>query len=332
MDKVDIASADLNLLVALRALIRTRHITRAAESVGITQPAMSRSLNRLRALFGDPLLVRGKHGYELTARAEGLAYRLETCLGGIEEILAPEGFDPATAQGTVNFCTTDFGALFYIPYLAEMLHSLAPHLDVGVKNWDGNALQLIEDGEVDVGLGIMEESPAHIRLRRMGTDRLVCVVREDHPILRQSLTLSRYCDLDHVDVPSYLSAVHDIDRNLARLNLRRRIAVQLPYFVSAVNTVSQADFITTLPKMFAETLRDTMGLKVALLPLPLDLPPIHYSILWHERVHHDPAHRWLRNMMVTGFGQRFTGMVKVFENVVDLPGWRRPGLDTEQDD
>src|SRR5690625_5544178 len=130
MEKSMLARADLNPLVALRALLRTRHVTQAAAQVGITQPAMSRSLHRLRELFNDPLLVRGRRGYELTPRAEALAPLLESTLKDLEQLLQPMQFDPAEARGTLTLCTTDFGSLYYIPYFLELLRSRAPGIDV----------------------------------------------------------------------------------------------------------------------------------------------------------------------------------------------------------
>lgn len=318
MEKVDLSQTDLNLLVALRALIRTRHVTRAAELVGITQPAMSRALTRLRSLFNDPLLVRGRQGYELTARAEALIPTLESSLGAIEDILQPAHFDPASASGSFTLCTTDFGSLYYVPYFLEMLHIHAPTINIRVRNWDQGAIHLIDEGQVDIGLAILEQAPPHMRLRRMGSDRLVCVMRSDHPLRNKPLDLAGYCSFDHIDIPNYLGLDHDIDHRLAQLGHRRRVAVEIPHFVSAINTASQADFLLTVPELFASTIVRTFDLSLHIQPLPLELPAIHYGILWHERSHHDPAHRWLRELMVSGFGHRFQGMIRLFEHVLDI--------------
>lgn len=321
MEKIQLARIDLNLLVALRALVRTRHVTRAAELVGITQPAMSRALTRLRRLFNDPLLMRGRHGYELTARAQALLPQLEASLSGIEGILQPSIFTPATASGSLTLCTTDFGSLYYIPYFLEMLHAHAPAIDVRVRNWDQHAISLIEHGEADIGIAIIEQTPPHMRYRRMGSDRLVSVVRAQHPAIgnpSQALDIAAYCAYDHIHVPSHLGPEHNIDQLLAQYQARRRIAVEIPHFIAALHAASQADFIVTLPELFARTIVDTFGLDLEILPLPMPVPSIHYGILWHERGQNDPAQRWIRELMVEGFRQRFKGMVRLFEHVIDV--------------
>lgn len=318
MEKIQLARIDLNLLVALRALIRTRHVTRAAELVGITQPAMSRSLTRLRNLFNDPLLVRNRQGYMLTPRAEALLPLLESSLRGIEDLLQPAAFDPLTAQGTLTICTTDFGSLYYVPYFLEMLHAQAPGIDVRIRNWDLRAVDLIERGDADIGLAIIEQTPPHMRFRRMGSDRLVCVTRAEHPLNGRALDLAGYCAWDHIHVPQYLGPEHDIDRALALHQARRRVAVEIPHFVAALNATSQADFIITLPELFARTIVDTFGLNLEIRPLPIPMPVIHYGILWHDRAQHDPAHSWVRELMVAGFGKRFRGMIRLFGHVIDV--------------
>lgn len=318
MEKIQLARIDLNLLVALRALVRTCHVTRAAEQVGITQPAMSRALNRLRGLFNDPLLVRGRQGYELTPRAEMLVPLLESSLGEIEELLSPTTFVPAEARGSLTLCTTDFGSLYYVPYFLEMLHAHAPYINVRVRNWDAQALDLIEQGEADIGLAMIEQAPPHMRFRRMGHDRMVCAMRNTHPLAQTTLTIEGYCAHEHIHVPTYLGPEHDIDQLLASFEQQRRVAAEIPHFIAALTAASQGNFIVTLPELFARTIVDTFRLDLIIQPLPLPMPRIHYGILWHERGHHDPAQQWVRELMVSGFGTRFKGMVRLFEQVLDM--------------
>lgn len=322
MEKSMLARADLNLLVALRALLRTRHVTQAAAQVGITQPAMSRSLHRLRELFNDPLLVRGSRGYELTPRAEALAPLLESTLKDLEQLLQPMQFDPAEARGTLTLCTTDFGSLYYIPYFLELLRSRAPGIDVEVRNWDARAIQLIEEGEADIGLAIIDAPPPRMRFRRMGQDQLVCAMHSQHPLAKGRLDLDAYCAHEHIHVPTYLAPEHDMDRQLAALGKRRQIAAEIPHFIAALTAASQGRFVVTLPELFVSTMVDTFGFDLVARPLPLSLPPIHYGILWHERGQRDPAQRWMRELMVSGFGEHFQERVKLFQRVLDkgLPG------------
>lgn len=301
MHAVNVAEIDLNLLVALQALLTERHVTRAAARMGLTQPAMSHALARLRETLGDPLLVRTKTGLQLTPRAVALVEPLARVLAGAGELLAPpQGFDPKTSTRRFRIATSDYMEIVLMPALLELLGREAPGLDVVLVRHAGKGVDQIEDGTADLIMippDRLDRRSAAIFAQRILAEKFVCVVRVDHPRIAKSakaLTLDRYVELPHVLVSPSGGGAGIVDDALAKVGKTRRVAVVVPHFLVAPFLVERTDLVLTLAARIARSLAPAVNLRSLAPPPELDLPGFEIRLLWHERDHADPAHTWLR--------------------------------------
>ena len=297
MHETDLQSIDLNLLKLLDALLRERSVTRAGQRLGLTQPAASRALGRLRTMLGDRVVVRTPKGLEFTPRALALEAPVARLLTQAASIVAPAVFDPARAQRRFTVATFDHLALTMIPPLVARLTRLAPHFDLEIPPSRGDNVELVTRGDADLALGVFNEEtmPAGIYRRRLYDETMVCIVRRGHPALRGKFTAGRFAALAHVLVTIQGRGDGTIDTALARAGLQRRIALRLPHFLVGPSVVAQSDYVLTLPARLAK--RAAASLPVSILKLPVDIPALTLSMIWHERVHDDAAHIWLREQM-----------------------------------
>lgn len=290
-----LAGVDLNLLVTLDALLTERHVTRAARRLGLTQPATSHALARLRKMFNDPLLVRGPGGVlQPTPRAEALVPTIHRAITELAAaVRAPATFDPASARRTFWLGASDFVEMVLLPTLAARLGQLAPGIDLRVLVEPDNAPAALARGSLDVVLSPpLPEYASGCYQRALFDERFTCVVRRGHPAAARRLTLARFCELDHLLIAPRGMPGSFVDNALAALNRKRRVALTVPHFMVAPHVVAHTDLILTLPSRLAELFAQSLGLVI--LPPPLEIPGFSMHMVWHERTHYDPGHRWLR--------------------------------------
>lgn len=296
MRKVNLRRIDLNLLVALEALLEEKSVTRAAQRLGMSQPAASRALGRLRALFSDALLVDGPGGYVLSARAEELRPALRRILAGVGEILEANAFDPAAATGRIRLLMPDLQAAVLAPHLLTRLAREAPSLDLDIAAPGANGLDALERGDADAMVALIEEAPAGINRRRLYDEKLVTLMRAHHPALARRLTLSRFLALEHIVVSVTGTGSAPVDEALARMGRTRRVKLRVPNFFAAVEIAARSDLVMTLPSSLARAAAN-MG-RFTVLPPPLDLGSFTMSLAWHARQQDAPRHVWLRRAIV----------------------------------
>ncbi len=296
MHQVDLSTVDLNLLKLFEALVRERSVTLAGHRLGLSQPAASRALGRLRTMLGDRLVVRGKLGLELTPRGETLAGPVTRLLDDARGIVSPAVFDPACATGRITIAAHDHLSLMVLAGLIARFERHAPALSLHIAQPVGDNVRLVEQGGADLALGIFETLPGSLHRRGLYTDSLVCVVRSGHPGVADGLSLERYVSLRHVTVT--ISGVGEsvVDVALSALGLTRHVALRVPHFLAAAMLVADSDMILSLPSRLAYLLAKRLPL--ALLDLPLKLAPLSPAMIWHERFHGDPAHIWVRQQLV----------------------------------
>lgn len=303
---LDATRLDLNLLAALDVLLRERNVTRAAARLGLTQSAMSHKLKRLREELGDPLFVTGPGGLVPTARAESLEEPLRHALRDLAAaVRATEPFDPRAAERDLRVACVDAIEITLLPNILRRLASEAPGLRVSIRRRGPRSIDELASGDLDLvvapggvpGVGY-DELPG-IQRRLVSTDDFVCVVREDHPSVGRRLTLKKFLALDHLLVTPGGTRVGVVDQVLARDGRTRRVAVTVPSFVSAPLLVSQTDLVLTCPTSVGLAAAKIVPLRV--FPPPLPLPAIPTFLFWHVRVQHDPAHRWVREFVVSSF-------------------------------
>jgi DNA-binding transcriptional LysR family regulator len=302
MHDVHLGSIDLNLLVALDALLAERNVTRAAARVGITQSAMSHTLARLRGLTGDELLVRGPTGMTPTLRADAIATPVRRALDEIARALSPpRPFDPASAQLRVVIGTTDYVELLLLPHVVARLAREAPGVELRVRSLRDELHGPLASGAIDLGIGLLrppDERPG-VYARKLFDERFVCVVRRRHPLAGKKLTLARFAAASHALIaPRGLEGGY-VDDALARLGLRRRVAIAVPHFLIAPHIVAASDLVLTLAGRVADLLAKPLDLAVLAPPRELDLAPFTMSAAWHERTHEDPGQRWVRELIVS---------------------------------
>jgi DNA-binding transcriptional LysR family regulator len=294
MHEVNLRGVDLNLLVMLEALIRERNVTRAAEAVAMSQPAMSRALARLRRLLDDPILVRGPEGLQPTIRARSLQPRLAALLNEAKGLIEPKGFDPLTYRGEWRIASTDHQTILQLPLFMARLAREAPHVDLRVSAASQDVFEKLGRGEIDLAFGVAETRvPQNLKRQGLYRDRFVTMLRRGHPALAD-WSLERFVALDHV-----LVTILDLDAGrgvmddaLEALGLSRRIALRLPHFFAAINIVATSDLVVTLPFTIAERFREEY--RLAAIEPPLAYPHFEVISLWSEAVDHDPAGRFLR--------------------------------------
>jgi len=296
MREPPLASIDLNLLVALDALLTEGNVTRAAARIGRTQSAMSHALARLRELFDDPLLIRTPQGMLPTPRAQQLIEPIRRSLGDIERAIAarPE-FDPRVSRRRFTLVMSDYNELVVLPHLLARLSEEAPGIDLVVQSILNGAERALEAGEVDLAVVLAHKPLPGIYRQPLFKDRFVCMVRDGHPTVKRKLTLDQYLDLSHVLIAPRGSAGGFVDNALAAQGLQRRIAVQVPHFLIAPLIVAQSNLCLTLAERLARSFAEMLPLKIV--PPPLEVPGFTMVQIWHERHHLDPGHAWMRGLL-----------------------------------
>lgn len=298
----DIRGMDLNLLKALDALLDECNVTRAANRLGMTQPAMSGMLTRLRESFGDPLFARAQRGIVPTQRALDLARPVKQVLGEIDALLQPPVFDPTTARQTFTIAATDYALrAIAVPFLS-VLKRQAPHIRVSLVPVENGQVQAqLERGQIDVALLTPDITPPDLHARELFKERYVCVMRKGHPVATgRKLTVKQFCALDHALVSYEGGGFRGVtDEALERLGKRRDVTLSVKCFLILPDILRASDMVAVLPSRLVAGME---GLAVS--EPPVEVPGFVKTAAWHERTHHDPAQRWLRELLFTSCADR----------------------------
>lgn len=296
----ELAAIDLNLLVVLHSLLRTRSLTRTAAQLGVSQPAASRALARLRVAFGDRLLVRGGRGMVPTVRAEELSEPLAEAMAKLGSVLDKPRFDPTVSSRLFRIATTDYGAVAVLPSFMAKFTREAPGAGIEVVSFSRDVFKALSGGEVDLLLYSDAPVPVSLHARELFRETFVSLVRRGHPLLdrpsMEEISLEAFAALPHILVSVFGGPTGPVDQALARHGLRRRVALWVPYFATAAFVAAETDLVVTLPARIAARLAGHAGL--ARLRTPAIVDPFGYRLLWHERSHRDPGAHWLRALMV----------------------------------
>ena len=294
----DITQLDLNLLKALDALLDECNVTRAASRLGVTQPAMSGMLTRLRENFGDPLFVRAKHGIVPTQRALELSAPLKQVISQIGALLQPPNFDPLTANITFTIAATDYALrAVALPFLSA-LKQQAPHIRIALVPVDDKQVQLqLERGDIDLALLTPESTPPDLHAKNLFDEHYVCVLRQGHPAMqgRKQLTVSQLCELDHALVSYTGGGFRGVtDEALEKLGQQRQVSLSVKSFIILPEILRASDMVAILPSRLVAGMDDLM-----VFDPPIEVPGFTKVAAWHERTHRDVAHRWLRELLFT---------------------------------
>lgn len=300
LDKVD-----LNLLRYLDSLLREQNVTHAANQLGITQPAMSNGLRRLRDLFHDPLLVRTSDGMMPTALATQLQPRVQIILQSVDEVLhLGQSFDAESSTRVFRIMASDYAEATLIPPLMERLQAGAPNAILDVMNPSDVNFHDVEKGKVDLVINRFDALPQSFHQKLVWVDRFSCLVPKHSPYA-ENFTLEAYLDAQHVWVsktgfgvgvgiqPEEVQKLGWVDSTLANLGHKRNIRLFTRNYNVAMRTAQQLGLIVTLPSLATRLMEKTDG--IVLLEPPFDIPPVELKMLWSPLLQHDPGHMWLRS-------------------------------------
>jgi DNA-binding transcriptional LysR family regulator len=293
---MNLASFDLRLLLVFDALIQERNVTRASERLGVTQPAASNALKRLRQLLGDPLFLKTANGMEPTQRAIDLAGPVIQALRQLEVVLDPPALPPGKSKWTFQMAVSDHVSVVVLPHLAERMATAAPGLDLRLKSKTMRTLPaMLDSGEVDLALGYNPDMPKRFRSQSLFEDRYVCLMREGHPLTRGPLTLARFAEARHVLVRPSGESGSLLDELLARRKLKRRISLSVTQLLSAFLLVESSDLVTAVFRSTADYCTRNGRFRLTARRIALD--PVAITMAWHNGTTAHPAHAWMRTQI-----------------------------------
>ncbi len=292
MHETNLRSIDLNLLVALHALLEEKHVTRAAERISLSQPAMSRALTRLRETFQDPLLVKGARGMVLTARAIDLYHPLQNILREISNIVSTPSIDPATMQGEIVIATRDYELAAVLPKVIGQATLDAPHLKLSIVPLSGDDLGPLEHHNVDFVLAGTDKTTSTLHRYTLYEEDFVCLISRNNPVMHRKMDLETYVSMKHCLVTIKNFGLGYVDTLLAKRNLKRNVVVRIPHFLAASHIIADSELVVTLPRRLGELL--SINEKIVLVAPQFNIPRFPVFLYWHARNQNNPIHKWLR--------------------------------------
>lgn len=288
---------DLNLLPVFVVLMEERSVTRAAERLGITQPALSNALSRLRAMLQDQLFIRERYGIQPTPIALELAPVIAEALAKLDDaVLGQQDFDPAKAERLLTIAPNGYVEFVLVPAIVARLRDVAPGIKLRLTPYGSDLADTgVVSGTTALVLGRITDPPDNLVVQHLMDEGLACVVRSDHPEVGDSLSREQFEDMKHVNVlpPGRLRV--GLFQALDRQGLKREVAVSVTHFLAVPEMIAVTDYCATLPRLICRHLARDRRLKI--LPSPVDLGSFPVEMAWHVRYRHDPAHRWLRALI-----------------------------------
>jgi DNA-binding transcriptional LysR family regulator len=306
---MELTRLDLNLLLVFHQLLRDQRVSSVATALGMSQPAVSSALGRLRASLGDELFLRTQRGMVPTPYALQLAEPIALALNGLQQALnVRASFDPATSERRFTLAMTDVGEMYFLPVLMDALAQTAPGVTLNVVAvTSANLKDDMASGRTDLALGLLPQLQAGFFQQALFRQPYVCLMREGHPLATAAtLTLADFAAASHVRVVAAGTGHGRVDEALERQGLRRRVRLTVPHYVALGDVLGHADLIATVPERFAQRVTSPFALTTRPLPLAVDGSAIHQ--FWHARLHKDPGHQWLRAQVTKLFGDGTQGI------------------------
>jgi len=288
---------DLNLLIVFDAVMHERSVTRAGSRIGLSQPAMSHALNRLRYMLKDELFVRTPEGMVPTPRAEMLAHPLRNALSEMQLALEPAAFDPAASDRRFALAINNYAAVVLAPPLVAAVSAGAPAVHLALRpSGTLDIVERLDRGDLDLTIGSVDSPGERFATAPLLEDPFIMVMRRGHPASRRKLSAAAFAALPHLEISSSGEDTGFIDRWLAASGLVRRIGLRAPY-LSAGPILVQSDMVATLSRRIAQEFVRNHPLQIR--EPPYDSPRVRTTMLWHRRLDRHPAHRWLRDVILS---------------------------------
>lgn len=294
---MNLRSFDLNLLPVFEAILSEGNLTRAAEKLGMSQPAMSNALARLRVALDDRLFVRTPRGMVPTGRARLMREPLHHALDLIQSVLQENAsFSYRSSNRTFAIAVEDYGEAVIMPRFMDWLMEVAPGVRAKIRPERSAALRdELQNGTVDLAIDYFRLRDEEFNNVKLMDDELVSMVRQDHPTVGDVLSLEQYVSLPHLMLTQRDSAGSVVDRSLTRRGLRRQVALEVPHFLSMPLIVKNTNFICTLPRRMAMLYAEYFRIKI--LKSPLEFPKVPIFLVWSQAMDNDPGHQWLRDSL-----------------------------------
>jgi len=298
---MELEDIDLNLLVAFKHLHDQRSVSRTAQVLGLSQPAVSNALARLRRLLGDELFLRTRSSMEPTPFADQLAESVTEALSAIHGALnLRTTFDPATSTRPFVLGMTDIGEIYFLPALMQRLRREAPGVTIStVRDSGGNLRDELESGKVDLAIGLLPQLKGGFFQRRLFTQRYVCLLRRGHALDKRRISLAEFSAAQHLLVVAEGTGHGKVDEVLRRSGIERQVALTVPHFVAIGHILQATDLVATVPQRLAQRMVEPFSL--AAVPHPATLPEVAINVFWHAKYHKLPANQWLRRMVFDVF-------------------------------
>jgi DNA-binding transcriptional LysR family regulator len=293
---VNISGLDLNLVPALEALLRLRNVTRAGDEVGLSQPAMSRALARLRAVHDDPLLVRTGRGYALTPRARAMQPQLASAVQSLREVFEQPVFDPAAERRVLRLAATDTHTILLIAGVMRRLAAEAPGVDLRVEAYGPDLFERMDSGALDLAFGLTSTPlPPGAYSEVVFQDKLALVMRRGHPGAGRAWSIADYAAHRHVGVALLGDGQSEIDALMAARGATRRIALVTPHFMAALAAVAASDMVTTVSAALARRFAPALGL--VLMDPPFASAELEMTLVSSHIRAADPFLAWFRSLV-----------------------------------
>ena len=291
---MNLNKVDLNLFIVFDAIYTEANLTRAGQIVGITQPAVSNALARLRETFNDPLFVRTAQGMVPTPMAQNIIGPVRNALQLLRvSVQESRTFNPLQANKTFRISMTDLTEAVVLPPLFQRLRRLAPNVKIeSMLAKRRETTKELAAGRLDFAMDAPLNTDPQVRHVKLLEDRYVCAMRRGHPLAKDKLSVEEYLSLSHIHISSRRSGLGMVDLALGKMGQQRKIALRSQHYMMATQVIQQTDMAVTVPERFARR-HDLYQV-----PLPVDIPPLETHIYWHARTDQDPANRWMREQMI----------------------------------
>lgn len=300
---MELSRLDLNLLLVFHQLLQQKRVSLVAQTLGMSQPAVSSALGRLRASLGDELFLRTQGGMAPTPYALQLAEPVARALDGLQQALhVRASFEPLSSTRSFTLAMTDVGEMYFLPVLMDALASQAPGVTLQVVTVASASLKDdMAAGRIDLALGLLPQLQAGYFQQALFQQPYVCLLRQGHPLAQSpALALADFAQAQHVRVIAAGTGHGRVDEALERQGLQRHIRLTVPHYAALGDVLSHSELIATVPERFAQRVTHPFGLCIRALPLAVDPSAIHQC--WHSRLHRDPGHQWLRGQIGQLFG------------------------------
>ncbi|HEY1290453.1 MAG TPA: LysR family transcriptional regulator [Burkholderiales bacterium] len=295
---------NLNLLPIAYALYDKRSVSAAAKALGMSQPAVSMALRKLRTHFNDALFIRAPRGVEPTPRAHELVKASRPLVARLQEdLLSAHTFDAAHSARTFSFALFDIGEIVFLPRLIERLHAAAPHCPIRSLSMPPQQVARgLENGEVDLAIGYFPDLVQHnLFQQRLYTDNFACLMRVGHPLYAKRLSLKAFLEVEHAVVHAAGRSHEVVERLLERKRIRRKIALHTPHFLSTPFIVSRSDLVATVPYALALHFARLAPEQLAVAMPPFEAGRFDIKQYWHRKVHQDARNQWVRQQVAELF-------------------------------